>query len=212
MATLPIPELTLSQQVASQAEFIVNNLRHTVYTYTEKIDVDSGVYDCDCSSFVSFVLDRAAPHHYAMIPKEADTSEPRAFKYYDFLSSLPADSTGAWRQIEDLRHARRGDIIAWRFPKIEEGHDTGHVVFVAETPVTIDFRTLAVRVYDSAVQPHFDDTRGNEPGEFPSGVGSGFINFRLDDAGHPIAFQFGPSDPFVTLPIAIGRVQFQNTD
>jgi hypothetical protein len=209
MATLPLPELTLSQQVASQAEFIVNNLRHTVYTYTEKIDVDSGVYDCDCNSFVGFVLERAAPGHYAMIPKEAGRPRPRAFEYYDFLSSLPADSTGAWRQIEDLHHARRGDIIAWRVPEIEVGHDTGHVVFLAEAPELIDFRTLAARVYDSAAYPHFDDTRGNEPGEFPSGVGTGFINFRLDDAGHPVAFQFGPTDSFVTLPIAIGRVRFQ---
>jgi hypothetical protein len=209
MATVPMPELTLSQQVAAQAEFIVNNLRHTVYTYTEKIDVDAGIYDCDCSDFVSFVLDRAAPGHYAMIPKEADQPRPRAFKYYDFLSSLPTDATGAWRQIEDLRHARRGDIVAWRVPTIEVGHDTGHVIFLAETPVIIDFGILAVRVYDSAAYAHFDDTRGDEPGEFPSGVGSGIINFRVNDAGHPVAFQFGPSDSFVSLPIAIGRVEFQ---
>jgi hypothetical protein len=61
MATLPMSHLSLPQQVASQAEFIVNNLRHTDYTYNQQIDVDAGVYDCDCSGFVDFVLDRAHP-------------------------------------------------------------------------------------------------------------------------------------------------------
>jgi hypothetical protein len=140
-----------------------------------------------------------------MIPKSQPL--PRAFEFYDFFSSQPPDSAGAWLQIERLRDVRRGDIVAWRVQKIEVGHDTGHVFFAAETPVQLDFRTLAIRVYDSAAHPHFDDTRGKKPGEFPSGVGSGIINLKVNDAGHPVAFQFGPSDPFVTLPIAIGRMQ-----
>jgi hypothetical protein len=53
--------LTLPQQIAAQAEFIVNNLEQTDYQYTEQIDVDRGIYDCDCNSFVGFVLQRAAP-------------------------------------------------------------------------------------------------------------------------------------------------------
>jgi|GEM_PF-579473 hypothetical protein len=201
------PQPSLARQMASQAEFIVNNLKQTDYTYTENIDVDSGVYDCDCSGFVGFVLERAAPDHYAIIPKEANQLRPRAFEYYDFFSSLTPESTGGWRQINFLCDARRGDIIAWRFAEIEEGHDTGHVFFAAETPVIIDSGIFAIRVYDSAAEPHFDDTRGNEDGEFESGVGSGFINFTVDDSGRPVAFQFAPSEDFVTLPIAIGRVE-----
>jgi len=34
------PELSLAEQVAAQAEFIVNNLQQTDYQYTENIDVD----------------------------------------------------------------------------------------------------------------------------------------------------------------------------
>jgi hypothetical protein len=48
----PEPELSL----ADQAEFIVNNLQHTDYQYTENIDVDNGVYDY--SQFANFVLSR----------------------------------------------------------------------------------------------------------------------------------------------------------
>jgi hypothetical protein len=42
----------------------------------------------------------------------------------------------------------------------EPGHDTGHVVFVASSPTLDDQGSFAVRVYDSAIVPHFDDTRG----------------------------------------------------
>ena len=168
--------------------------------------MDRGIYDCDCNGFVGFVLERAARYHYKMIPKETDQPRPRAFKYYEFFRLWTPESTGGWHQIDFLRDARRGDIIAWRFPEvdIEEGKNTGHVFFVAETPTIIDSDIFAIRVYDSAAVAHFDDTRGD--GE--SGVGSGFINFAVDDTGRPMAFQFGPSeDQFVTLPIAIGRVE-----
>jgi hypothetical protein len=67
------------------------------------------------------------------------------------------------------------------------------VVFAAETPTMDDQGYFAVRVYDSANVPHFDDTRGDGPGQWPSGVGSGFINLQVDDDGQPVAFQFGCS-------------------
>ena len=61
---------------------------------------------------------------------------------------------------------------------------------------------------DSAIVPHFDDTRGDGSGQWPSGVASGFINFQVDDDGQPVAFQFSPplSSGFTSLPIAIGRL------
>jgi hypothetical protein len=82
------------------------------------------------------------------------------------------------------------------------------VVLVAEPPAAGDRGYFAVRVYDSAIVPHFDDTRGDDPGQWPSGVGSGFINFQADHDGHPVAFQFSPplSSPFTSLAIAIGRL------
>jgi GH18 family chitinase len=201
------PPNLLPRQLASQAESIVNDLEQTDYQHTDNIDVDLGIYDCDCNGFVSFVMERAAPDHYAKIPKEADQPRPRAFEYYDFFNSLTPESAGGWHRIDFLRDARRGDIIAWRFPKIEPGHDTGHVLFVAETPVADDSGVFSVRVYDSAAEPHFEDSRGDGEGEFESGVGSGFINFTVDDLGRPEAFQFAPSEGFTTLPIAIGRCE-----
>ena len=142
-----------------------------------------------------------------MIPKETTQPRARAFEYYVFLSALTPVSPGGWHRIDFLRDARPGDIITWRFPTVEKGHDTGHVVFAAETPTEDASGIFSVRVYDSAAEPHFDDTRGTGEGQFATGVGSGFIKFKVDDAGRPIAFQFAPSEKFTTLPIAIGRVE-----
>jgi hypothetical protein len=200
-------QLSLPSQAASEAELIVNSLEQTDYQHTLAIDVDRGIYDCDCNGFASFVLERSAPDHYAMIPKEATQPRPRAFEYHDVFASLTPESTGGWHRINLLRDARRGDMIAWRFPKIEPHHDTGHVVFVAETPTEDGAGIFSARVYDSAAQPHFDDTRGAGAGQFATGIGSGIIKFKVDDAGRPTAFQFAPSDKFVTLPIAIGRLE-----
>jgi hypothetical protein len=204
----PEPELSLADQVAEQAELIVNSLLQTDYQYTENIDVDNGVYDCDCSQFANFVLSQAAPNHYATLVAAAGEPVPRAFDYYDFFSSLPPEAGDGWEQVEVLADAARGDLIAWRFPQLEPGHDTGHVVFVAGTPAVDEQGYFVVHVYDSAIVPHFDDTRGDGPGQWPSGVGSGFINFQIDDDGQPAAFQFSPplSSEFTALPIAIGRL------
>ena len=135
---------------------------------------------------------------------------PRAFDYYEFFSSLPLQAGDGWEQVVVLADAARGDLIAWRFPpdQIKPGHDTGHVVFVAGPPTVDDQGYVAVRVYDSAIVPHFDDTRGDGPGQWPSGVGSGLINFQVDDGGQPVAFQFSPppSSGFTSVPIAIGRL------
>jgi hypothetical protein len=195
----------LPAHLASQAEFIVNTLKHTDYQSVADIHAEKGIYDCDCNGFVGFVLENAAPAHYALIPKEADQFRPRAFEYHDFFASLPAESSGGWHRIVQLSDARRGDILAWRFPEIEWGKHTGHVLFLAQTPSIDDAGNFRVRVYDSADQAHFEDTRAT--GEFPTGVGSGLIYFQVDAAGEPTAFLFAPGKMYTTLPTAIGRAE-----
>ena len=150
----PIPA-----HIASQAQHIVDTLQQTDYQHQDNIDVDKGIYDCDCNGFVGFVLKNAAPAHFALVPKEKTQSRPRAFMYYGFFASLTPESPGGWHRIDFLRDARRGDIIAWRVPRIEKDVNTGHVVFVAETATVDESGVFSVRVYDSANKPHFDDTR-----------------------------------------------------
>ncbi len=193
----------LPQQLAVRAEDVVNTLTDTAYQFKENIDPTDGIWCCDCNSFVGYILEELAPSHYGKLPKEATQPRPRAFEYYDFFSTLTSSTPGGWHRIQHMVNVRRGDILAWRFPVIEEGHDTGHVVYIADTPKINDDNTASVRVYDSASRAHFDDTRSTGP--FAGGVGSGFLNFQLDDEGRPSAFQFSPGNQFETKPIAIGR-------
>jgi hypothetical protein len=202
------PALSLRGQVASQAQFIVCNLSQTSYTDVEHIDVDRGRYDCDCFAFAGFVMERSAPAHYHMIPKkEEGQPRRRTAEYYEFFSSLSPESAGAWRRIALLRDARRGDVIAWQPPKVGKAPVTGHVLFVARAPETGRPGTFLVRVYDSASQPHFGDTRAKAKEQPGNGVGSGVIKFRVDDVGRPAAVQLEPGAEFESLPIAIGRIE-----
>jgi hypothetical protein len=165
----------------------------------------TGTYDCDCSEFVGYILEQIAPANYALIPKEEHQLRPRAFRYYEYFHSLPDDAPG-WHPIRKITSVRPGDIIAWRVPDIEKDEDTGHVMIVAAKPEPRGPGLVTVRVYDSSVLPHVDDTRGDNKGDYRSGVGEGGIVFRVDSDGRPIAFQFRPPDHFHEEPIAIGRI------
>jgi hypothetical protein len=199
--------VSLPGRIAERAANIVATLVETRYQYDEAIDAEAGIYDCDCNSFVGFILADLAPLHYDLVPCEAGRPRPRAFEYHDFFVSLPPDASEGWERIERLVDARPGDIIAWRFPTLEADHDTGHVMIVAAAAIDLDGGILSVRVHDSADQAHFDDTRGPCAGPWPAGVGTGSIRFTVDDDGKPLAFLFAPpaTAAFATLPIAIGR-------
>ena len=209
--------MPLPQDIAAKAELIVNTLTQTDYQHKDHIIEQSGVYDCDCNGFTAYVLRRTALPNFEAIPIDTQPNSvelrPRAFEYYDFFASLTPQSTGGWKRVDLLSDAGRGDILAWRAPTIEAHVDTGHVVTLAETPhLDPSGEFYVVRVYDSAAEAHFDDTR--MPGGQPSpkgttGVGSGFLNFKVDGAGRPIAYLFAPSTTgeYSYRPIAIGRAQ-----
>jgi len=201
--------MTLPEKIAALAESTVATLKQTDYQHVDHIDVAAGIYDCDCNGFVHFVLTGTVPENAKLIPQEAGQSRPRAFEYYDFFAARTPESPGGWHRIDFLKDARRGDIIAWRWPTIEPHQDTGHVVIVAETPTMDDVGIFSVQVYDSAAAVHFDDTRGPGAGQFPTGVGSGVIKFKVDGAGRPMAYLFSPPDSaqFSYRPIAIGRAE-----
>ena len=204
-----MPPNAIPEELAARAKFIVNTVKGTDYQHVDNIDAAKGIYDCDCNGFVGYVLHEVAPKHLALVPKETGQARPRAFKYYDFFASLTPKSSGGWHRIDLLSDARPGDILAWRFATIEKDQNTGHVVCIAETPTADNSGIFSVRVYDSAAEPHFDDTRGSGPGQFQTGVGSGVIHFIVDGAGRPIAYQFAPPDTadFEYRPIAIGRAE-----
>lgn len=209
--------MTLPKDIAAKAESVVNTLTQTSYQHVDKIDPGSGVYDCDCNGFAAFILRAVALQNFEEIPIDTQAgsveSRPRAFEYYDFFASLTPQSAGGWSRVDLLTDAGRGDIMAWRFPTIEAGSDTGHVVILAETPkLDVSGEFYAVRVYDSAAEAHFDDTRmpdGHPSSKGKTGVGSGFINLKVDGEVRPIAYLFAPpaDAQYSYRPIAIGRAK-----
>jgi hypothetical protein len=179
--------MSIRQDIAAMAESIVNTLTQTGYQHVDNIDPQSGVYDCDCNGFAAFLLRAVALSNFEEIPIDTQLgsveSRPRAFEYYDFFASLTPQSTGGWSRVDLLSDAGRGDTLAWRSPTIELHVDTGHVVILAETP-TLDpsGEFYVVRVYDSAAQAHFDDTRmpGGQPRRRERGAWArGFSTSRL---------------------------------
>jgi hypothetical protein len=216
------------KQVAAATALIVQSVKTTHYQHRPIIvDPETGTYKLDCSEFVSYVLSNVAPAQYRELPRKHQDPCPLAFDYYDFLDGLRPDPTGGWqrvfaiggaiasqathgwRPLQSVGDARPGDVIAWRIPHFKKGHNTGHVMVVADRPESLDASVVAVRVYDSANDPHYDDSRGCGA-DFQSGVGTGTIRFEVDDEGAPTAFQFGPGDEFHPYPIAIGRLERLN--
>jgi len=209
--------MTLSQDIAAKAQSIVDTLTQTDYQHVDNIDPGAGIYDCDCNGFVAFVLRAVALQNFEEIPIDTQVgsveSRPRAFEYYDYFASLTPQSTGGWSHVDLLSDARRGDIMAWRSPTIELHVNTGHVVILAETPtLEPSGKFYVVRVFDSAAEAHFDDTRmphGQPSATGKTGVGSGVLSFKVDGAGRPIAYLFAPpaTAQYSYHPIAIGRAE-----
>jgi hypothetical protein len=52
----------------------------TDYQHNENIDAAAGIYDCDCSEFMGFVLQHVAPEYYAMVPLEPGQPIPGALE------------------------------------------------------------------------------------------------------------------------------------
>jgi hypothetical protein len=195
----------LRLQVAGEALRILENTRHTRYQHDIFIDQATGTYNVDCSGFVSYILGRVAPAHLDLIPIQGTESRPLAQDYYNFFSLLPPETTNGWRQIPLLPDARSGDLIAWPLPP--PNPDTGHIFVVAADPVPVADDILAVMAYDASDILHYDDSRGNGPGQFRTGVGSGTFHIQINSAGVAVAFQFNQPDPLISDNIAIGRIE-----
>jgi hypothetical protein len=196
----------LPLRVASEALHILEHTKQTDYQHNLVIDDATGTYDVDCSGFVSYILERVAPAHLKLIPLKPSESRLGAGNYCNFFASLPVQAGSGWRQVPRLLNARRGDLIAWG--PVNKVPHSGHVFIVAKHPVTNHDGSLSVMAYDSSHTPHFDDSRGNGPGQFPNGIGSGAIHFQTGSGGEPVAFQSNASEKFASVPIAIGRIEF----
>src|SRR5437879_3589244 len=78
----------LARRLADEAARVVSSITETHYTHKIHIDASAGVYDVDCSGFVSYLLQRVASRHYRMIVSASSGSRPLARDYYAFAAAL----------------------------------------------------------------------------------------------------------------------------
>ncbi|MBV9732464.1 MAG: hypothetical protein JO275_06765, partial [Verrucomicrobia bacterium] len=167
-----------------------------------KVNPSNGIYQLDCSEFVSLILERVAPNHFQEIPTEPGHSQPRARMYFRFFERLDRQPQTGWQPITKLADVAAGDVVAWEKLNTGGRGDTGHVMIVAESPHRNEDGTFQVRVYDSSEIPHAEDSRPAGS----SGVGSGSVLFRVNENGAPMAFQFNSRSRWHAEPIAIARL------
>jgi len=207
----------LATKVAGEAASSILNVSETHYTHEICIDDAAGIYDCDCSGFVEYLLSRTAPSQLAPL-RDLSTGNhderPLAHDFYTFFSGLPTTESArknGWLQVTTLEDTTRGDIVAWNLHDSNVPGDTGHVFVVAEAPTQLigghdSSVTFTVKVYDSSSKEHFDDSRG-DGNDFKGGVGSGTLHIQTDANGAPVRFRFSETTSYHTAPIAIGRIE-----
>lgn len=199
----PEGEHTTGKDLVVATRKVLANIRETSYRHHSRVDPSNGIYQLDCSEFVSLMLERVAPEHYRKIPTETGHPQPRARMYFRFFDKLKLEPRTGWRPITKLSGVMPGDIVAWEKIRAGEQGDTGHVMIVAESPHRDQDGTFQVRVYDSSEIPHAEDSRPAGS----SGVGSGSVLFRVNENGAPVAFQFNSHSRWHSEPIAIARLE-----
>jgi hypothetical protein len=130
------PANPAARSVHEEATRILNSIRTTKYKHTTEIDEQKGVYLCDCSGFVGYVLNRSVGEDGTGALGDG-RKRPLAMDYEKFFAAAPLktgkQNSARWQRIERLADARPGDVIAWRHEVPKPGN-TGHVVIVDKRP------------------------------------------------------------------------------
>ncbi|HVT29031.1 MAG TPA: hypothetical protein VHE81_13530 [Lacipirellulaceae bacterium] len=218
------PANAATQSVHDEAVRILNSVQITEYRHRTQIDEKRGVYRCDCSGFVGYVLNRTIAKDDGKGPLHDGRKHPTAMEYEKFFAAVPAveklDVPGGqarfaqraaqkgtvprgspWQRVVHLMDARPGDVIAWCHDKPRPGN-TGHVVIVDQAPVREPNGLVRVVVIDSTTLPWHDDT-GAQHG---NGIGRRTMWFTLDKEGRAYGYVRGSrsSKPKVES-ISVGR-------
>lgn len=181
------------------AERLVKDLNpeHNEYAYKEpaiKWKGDAGVDQaearCDCSGFVTLLLEHVYGYTPGRMKKWMGQSRPVARVYHDQI-----EAGHGFVRIETISQIRRGDLIAVKYlaDSKEPGKvDTGHVMVVvgpprrktATAPIEPGTTQWEVTVIDSSKTGHgAGDTRRKPDKTFNNGVGEGTLRLYGDREG-----------------------------
>jgi hypothetical protein len=171
--------------LVDEAERELGARREIKYTHKTVVDERRGVFDFDCSGFVSYALARSDADAYRAVHDLAH-KRPLARHYVELFEGLDG-KTGAWAPVRRVEDLRPGDVVAWLKPADVVTRNTGHVMIVAARPRR-DARGWRVPIVDSTAAPHGKGDARKQTGE--SGLGTGTIVLDVDDAGAPVAYHW----------------------
>ena len=187
-------------------------MRVTAYDHHTVIDELRGLYRCDCSAFVDYVLACTAPEALASLRTfSREGRRPQARTYVALLNRLQAgQESGSWRRLRSPVDLRPGDIIAWLAPNRRPdftGHvNTGHVMIVDTPAVPRGPDEWVVGVIDSSTGHGGDDPR-RAPEH--AGIGRGqvvLITDGMEVAGFRRSAARANSPRYFST-VALGRVE-----
>jgi len=189
-----------SQKVLVAARQMVVDFKVTRYSHKTFIDRERSICEVDCSGFLVAILKQTSPDHLRQIATRHKRT--LAADFYEAFAPAEGNVPRGWKSIKRMQQVEPGDIIAWKKLDREPGDNTGHVVLVEEKPTAVSPAQFRVRVLDSTVHGHGQDSRP----EGKSGIGRGTIWLDVDEDGHPIGFRWKSKNGGLhEVPIAIGR-------
>ena len=195
--------------VANEASRELGSLRSSTYDHTTSIDESKGVFNFDCSGFVGYALQRAAPDAMASVVA-ATIARPLAKDFEGFFESIPVSGQiGRWHRVARVLDLVPGDVIAWLKPADVVSSNTGHVLLARGGPIasSIHDGEVLVPITDSTSTPHGSADSRSSAGA--TGLGTGTIGLAVDASGAPIGYRWsGDSSPKVEYTnIALGHVE-----
>ena len=205
---------TSGEKLVAEVTRELKAMTSTRYRHKTNVDEDAGLFEFDCSGFVSYALRSALPDAYAAVPA-GPKGRARAEDFTLYFASLSADvAGGAFARVTRVSDLRAGDIVAWTRPADVEGTNTGHVAIVLDMPKNVGANEVAagiggavewlVPVADSTESPHAADARGKST---TTGLGTGTIGLVTDTFGTPLGYRWkgGQSASAHATTVAMAR-------
>lgn len=191
----------LRLRMEEEGEKMLRELTITKYSHTTHIDREQGICEVDCSGFVVAILREVSPAHLKGI--STMHKRPLAEDFYHAFVPTEGNAVPAgWERVKRVEEGKPGDLIAWLKTDRQAGDNTGHVMLIAEKPVRDGEHQFRVRIMDSTMSPHGDDSRP----EGATGIGKGTIWLVVNGSGEPTGYRWKSRGGTVhEVPICLGR-------
>jgi hypothetical protein len=206
----PLPPAEPATPAAARVVELLGRIGETQLDsrYQHRTDVREriGRYRWDCSGLVSWVIQESAP----VAARSIGGDRTSARGLFRIIERAPAGSTRrGWERIAHIEDVRPGDVFVWRTPRGDPTPHTGHTGFVLERPRPVPGLrdAYAIRVADSIIGPHQEDTR-TAATDRDGGLGFGVMVFLTDGAGRATHFgwQGTRTAAYGRSPVLFGRL------